>query len=134
MIQIVTKRALVLSTLLLQCSVTLFISHALAADTKKAKVSAPVPTQEIVMEVKLVDGKKSWVPAVVKAAPGRILFKLVNHLPEPHGFNIPGVLPQPVVVQASASMDVPVEITKSGDLPIVCHMHPAHVGATLKVQ
>ncbi len=91
--------------------------------------------QEVVFENKMVDGKKTWLPAEVKVKDGTdVTIKLVNTLPEPHGFDLPGFADK-VVVQANESKTLKTfRAAKKGKHLISCQLHPAHIGATLIVE
>ncbi len=91
--------------------------------------------QEVVFENKLVGDKKVWLPAEVKVKDGTsVTIKLINTLPEPHGFDLPGYADK-VVVQANETKTLKsFKANKKGKHAITCQLHPAHVGAALIIE
>lgn len=82
---------------------------------------------------KLVDGKKTWLPAEATAKAGdKLEITLINTLAEPHGFSAPG-LTQDIVVNANETKVVTVEKTKKGTYAFKCQLHPAHVGGKVTI-
>ncbi len=109
----------------------------LNAENKKelTKATATEKTSQIIdLEAKLVDGKKTWTPIAVSALPGKVIFRLTNSFPEPHGFNITDVMKDPLVVPANTTIEVPIEFSKPGSFDLMCHIHPAHVKSVLTVK
>jgi len=82
------------------------------------------------------EGSKIWVPSTITAKKGaKVTLKLINDVPsEPnqHGFAIPAYKIQEVVTRGEPKT---VEFTaaKAGVFPIICQLHPAHVGGQLVV-
>ena len=99
---------------------------------KVAKPAAKPETAAVTFENKLVDGKKTWLPAVAKVKAGeKIVIKVTNTLAEPHGFEIPGKVTE--VIPANESKMVTLSSIKKGEtLEVKCQLHPAHVGAKLQ--
>jgi plastocyanin len=103
------------------------------ATSGQAAANAAKP-QDIEFRTVLVDGKKTWVPALTTlAAKGQVNATLINELAEPHGFEIPGVV-KPVVVEPKKPTKVSFTLDAAGDYDVKCHLHPAHVGAKLSVK
>lgn len=97
--------------------------------------AAVAPVQKLTFTNKLVGGKKTWVPSEAKAKAGEKLeIVLVNKLPDPHGFNAPGLLKAPLVVQGNATATVMVDPPAAGTYKFNCQLHPAHVGGQIQVQ
>lgn len=110
-------------------------SHAASSGkpaAEAAKPAAPAEIAAVTFENKLVDGKKTWLPAVAKVKAGeKIMIKVTNTLGEPHGFEIPGKMTE--VIPAHESKMVTLSSIKKGEtLEVKCQLHPAHVGAKLQ--
>ena len=107
-----------------------------AAEKKLPAKSEPaaVAGTNLEFRAELVDGKKHWLPAEMTSAAGKHKLVLKNTLPEPHGFAIEGVLKEAVVVPANQSITVEVDFPKNGNYAVTCHLHPAHVGASIQVK
>lgn len=108
------------------------------AETPPAKTkAAPAAEQvdKITVTNKVVDGKKTWLPADIKLKAGeKVELTLVNTLPDPHGFNAPGMA-QDVVVNGNETKVVTFTAPKdAGTVKFTCHLHPAHVGGNIIVQ
>lgn len=112
-----------------------FASVIMVASLLVSATSFAAAKQEIVFENKLVDGKKVWLPAEAKVKDGTdVTIKLVNTLPEPHGFDLPGYADK-VVVQANETKVLKTfKANKKGKHAISCQLHPAHVGAALIIE
>jgi len=94
---------------------------------------AKTATKVISFEAKLENGKKIWAPAEIKIESGKLVeLKVHNSLPEPHGFTIAGYI-EPQTIGAGETRTFAITPRKSEDLKVACHLHPAHVPATLKV-
>ena len=88
----------------------------------------------LALEVKLEGGKKIWSPAETQVEAGKPLeITAHNSLGEPHGFTIPGYI-APQIIGAGVTKTFTITPKKSEDLKISCHLHPAHVPATLKIK
>ncbi|NBQ53286.1 MAG: hypothetical protein EBU49_06880 [Proteobacteria bacterium] len=88
----------------------------------------------LALDVKLEGGKKIWSPAEAKVEAGKPLeITAHNSLGEPHGLTIPGYI-EPQTIGAGETKKFLITPKKSGDLKVSCHLHPAHVPATLKIQ
>lgn len=119
--------------------VSVFFSAMNASATdKKVKPAAAdhqaASGQTLVFENKMVDGKKTWLPAISSVdIAEKVTIKLVNTLPEPHGFEIAGITR--VEVKGNETKEVVLAGLKKGQTyDIKCHLHPAHVGAKLAVK
>lgn len=128
-----------LITLVAGCLLT---SSVLAEPSAKGKASkSPSPTSQAVVQPqavnftnKLVDGKKTWLPATVTVKAGSpLVITLINTLTEPHGFEIADLL-APVVVPPGETMEVKVVAKAPGRHKFSCQLHPAHVGGELVVE
>ena len=90
--------------------------------------------QHVTLTNKLVDGKKTWLPADIKVKAGQpVELELVNTLPDPHGFNLPGLAPN-VVVPGNSKTTVKFTATKKETIKYTCQLHPAHVGGSVVVE
>ncbi len=82
------------------------------------------------------EGSKMWLPGTIVAKKGsKVTLKLINNVPsEPnqHGFAIPAYSVAEIVTKGEPKT---VEFTadKVGVFPIICQLHPAHVGGQLVV-
>ena len=126
-------RVVMISVLLLSLEAQLNAESA-APTVNKVAVTAKESKNQVELTAKLVDGKKMWLPTNITANKGAIHFILKNTFPDPHGFNIPGVLKEPVTVPGSSTIDLNVVIDKPGSYDLMCHLHPAHVKAQLTVK
>ena len=110
---------------------------AYSADAKapaKAEAAKPAAVQHVTLTNKLVDGKKTWLPADIKVKAGQpVELELVNTLPDPHGFNLPGLAPN-VVVPGNSKTTVKFTATKKETIKYTCQLHPAHVGGSVVVE
>jgi len=83
------------------------------------------------------EGTKIWLPGTLTVKKGsKVTLKLVNNVPsdpKEHGFAIPAYNIAETVVRGEPKT---VEFTsdKVGIFPIICHLHPAHVGGQLIVE
>jgi len=89
-----------------------------------------------VVNVETPQGVKVWVPTSITAKKGdTVKLKLVNKLPNDHGYAIPA-FNVGVVVPAegpNGSAEVTFTADKAGIFPINCQLHPAHVAGQLVV-
>jgi nitrosocyanin len=82
------------------------------------------------------EGAKLWVPGTLVVKKGaRVAIRLINDVPtEPnqHGFAIPDFGVAEIVTRGEPRT---VEFTadRAGIFPIICQLHPAHVGGQLVV-
>jgi len=82
------------------------------------------------------EGSKLWLPGTITVKKGtKVTLKLINNVPsEPnqHGFAIPDYKVAEVVNRGEPKT---VEFTadRVGVFPIICQLHPAHVGGQLVV-
>lgn len=88
----------------------------------------------LALDVKLEGGKKIWWPAETKVEAGKPLeITAHNSLGEPHGLTIPGYL-EPQTIGAGETKKFMITPKKGGEIKVSCHLHPAHVPATLKIK
>lgn len=105
-----------------------------AAITGMAFSTLSLAANTIDFTAKMQDGKKIWAPAEVKVEPGKeITLKVSNTLPEPHGFEIAGHV-KPQTIGAGETKTFKITPSTDGSLKVSCHLHPAHVPATIKVE
>lgn len=107
-------------------------SVAPAAAAAVAAATAPGVTLKFHSELK--DGKKYWLPATATVKAGQnVEFVVTNTLKEPHGFSIDGMV-EPQVIAAGATQAFKGVAKAKGDHKITCQLHPAHIGASVKVE
>lgn len=123
-------------SMILFCAALMFSSESRAYDKASPAKAAAAKTEAtaLTFENKLVDGKKTWLPAIAKIqASKKVSIKLVNTLPEPHGFEIPGHITE--IVGANETKTVVLDEIKKGEtLAVKCQLHPAHVGAKIQAE
>lgn len=96
---------------------------------------APTPTSLTIVNVEY-EGTKIWLPGTITVKKGsKVTLKLVNNVPSDpnqHGFAIPAFNVAEIVTRGEPKT---VEFTaaKAGIFPIICQLHPAHVGGQLVV-
>lgn len=81
------------------------------------------------------EGSKLWLPGTITVKKGtKVTIKLINNAPSgQHGFSIPAFNVAEIVDKGDTKT---VEFTadKAGIFPIICQLHPAHVGGQVVVQ
>ena len=98
----------------------------------------PVHAEDMSFTVVNVDyeGTKIWVPGTLVVKKGtKVKLKLINSVqadPNQHGFAIPAYNIAEIVSRGEPKQ---IEFTadKEGIFPIICQLHPAHVGGELVV-
>jgi heme/copper-type cytochrome/quinol oxidase subunit 2 len=82
------------------------------------------------------EGTKIWVPTTLVVKKGtKVKVKLINNVPSDpnqHGFAIPAYNVAEVVNRGEPKQ-VEFTASKEGVFPIICQLHPAHVGGELVV-
>ena len=117
---------------LLPILVCLTAGIGLAAEKKKAEAAA-ITLTEVNIEY---EGTKLWLPGTIVVKKGtKVTLKLINNVPSDpnqHGFAIPAYSIAEIVNRGEPKT---VEFTadKAGVFPIICQLHPAHVGGELVV-
>jgi nitrosocyanin len=109
-----------------------------AADKMAAKPAAKAPA-EVHFTVVNVEYEKSklWLPSTLVVKRGtKVVINLINNVPsdpDQHGFSIPdyGIAE---IVKRGEPKTVEFVANKAGVFPIICQLHPAHVGGQLVVQ
>jgi nitrosocyanin len=105
------------------------IAGARAEEKAAGKVSLTIVNIEY-------EGSKIWVPTTIVAHKGdKVSLKLINNVPSDpsqHGFAIPDYKIAEIVDRGQPKT---VEFTadRAGVFPIICQLHPAHVGGQLLV-
>ena len=100
-----------------------------------AAAEGPMAVSQTVVNVEY-EGTKIWLPGTIVVKKGsKVTLKLINNVPadpKEHGFAIPAYNIAETVVRGEPKT---VEFTadKAGIFPIICHLHPAHVGGQLVV-
>ena len=88
----------------------------------------------IKFDAKEVNGAKVWLPKDSTAKVGEpITLEVHNSLAAPHGFKIDGYVPA-TDIGAGETKSFTFTPKAKGVLKVMCHLHPAHVGAEIKVQ
>ena len=111
------------------------LSLALAALGAPARAQGPAAVSQTIVNVEY-EGTKLWLPGTLVVKKGsKVTLKLINNVPsdpKEHGFAIPAYNIAETVVRGEPKT---VEFTadKAGIFPIICHLHPAHVGGQLVV-
>ena len=122
-----TTRILTLTALAGALGLGLLV-HARAAEPAKAMSMTVVNIE--------YEGTKVWVPSTLVVKKGtKVTLKLINNVPSDpnqHGFAIPDLKIAEIVNRGEPKM---VEFTADtpGVYPIICQLHPAHVGGELVV-
>ena len=107
----------------------------LATGAGPASAQAPSAVSQTFVNVEY-EGTKIWLPGTLVVKKGsKVTLKLVSNVPSDpreHGFAIPAYGIAETVVRGEPKT---VEFTadKAGVFPIICHLHPAHVGGQLVV-
>ena len=82
------------------------------------------------------EGSKLWLPATIVVKKGtKVTLKLINNVPSDpnqHGFAIPDYKIAEIVNRGEPKT-VEFVADKAGIFPIICQLHPAHVGGQLVV-
>ncbi len=82
------------------------------------------------------EGSKIWTPGTIVVKKGtKVTIKLINNVksePSQHGFAIPGYNVA-AIVNRGEPQTVEFTADKAGVFPIICQLHPAHVGGELVV-
>jgi heme/copper-type cytochrome/quinol oxidase subunit 2 len=82
------------------------------------------------------EGSKVWTPGTLVVKKGTLVkIKLVNKVPSDpnqHGFAIPAYNIAEVVTRGE-DKSIEFKADKDGVFPIICQLHPAHVGGELVV-
>ncbi len=82
-----------------------------------------------------IEGTKLWLPSALVVKKGtRVTIKLVNNAPSDpsHGFAIPAY-GLAVVVPRGEPKQLEFAADREGIFPVICQLHPAHVGGQLVV-
>jgi len=82
------------------------------------------------------EGSKLWLPGTITVKKGtKVMLKLINNVPSDpnqHGFAIPDYKIAEIVTRGEPKT-VEFVADKAGIFPIICQLHPAHVGGQLVV-
>ena len=114
---------------------SLAVACLLGAVAGRARAEEPAAMSFTVVNVEY-EGSKLWLPGTITVKKGtKVTVKLVNNVPSDpnqHGFAIPAYKIAEVVTRGEPKT---VEFTadKVGVFPIICQLHPAHVGGELVV-
>ena len=82
------------------------------------------------------EGTKLWLPGTITVKKGtKVTLKLINNVPadpNQHGFAIPDYKVAEIVTSGEPKT-VEFVADRAGIFPIICQLHPAHVGGQLVV-
>lgn len=82
----------------------------------------------------LVEGSPGFSPVEIMGdKEDRMVIRVGNSLPAPHGFAIEGYKVKRVV-EPNQTVEVRFRLGRGGTFKIYCHLHPAHQPATLIVR
>ena len=103
-------------------------------------VAGPTRAQDKSVDLTVVnveyEGAKIWVPSTIVAKKGdKVKIKLINNVPSDpnqHGYKIAAFNVEAVVTRGEPKT-VEFVADKAGIFPIICQLHPAHVGGQLLV-
>ena len=115
--------------------VLLCLALAAPAGAKEATKAEPATLNLTIVNVEY-EGTKLWLAGTIVVKKGtKVTLKLVNNVPSDpnqHGFAIPDYKIAEIVNRGEPKT---VEFTadKAGVFPIICQLHPAHVGGELVV-
>ncbi len=101
-----------------------------------AVARAEEPTMSFTVVNVEYEGSKIWTPGTLVVKKGTLVkLKLVNNVPSDpnqHGFAIPAYNIAEIVNRGEPK-EVQFKADKDGVFPIICQLHPAHVGGELVV-
>lgn len=101
-----------------------------------AGIRAEDPTMSFTIVNVEYEGTKVWVPGTLVVKKGTLVkLKLINNVPSDpnqHGFAIAAFNVAEVVNRGEAKT-LEFKADKDGIFPIICQLHPAHVGGELVV-
>ncbi len=109
---------------------------ALAKEPKKKATATPAASMTFTIVNVEYEGTKMWLPGTLVVKKGtKVTVNLVNKVasdPNQHGFKIPDYNVEAIVNRGEPKT---VEFTadRVGIFPIICQLHPAHVGGELIV-
>jgi nitrosocyanin len=107
-------------------AVTLLARHAVAEE----------PTMSFTIVNLEFEGSKVWTPGTLVVKKGTLVkLKLINNVasdPNQHGYAIPAYNIAEVVTKGEPK-SVEFKADKEGVFPIICQLHPGHVGGELVV-
>jgi nitrosocyanin len=116
---------------LLAAGLTLATMGGVRAEDKAARGKVALTIVNVEYE-----GTKVWVPSTIVAKKGdKITLKLVNNVPSDpsqHGFAVPDYKIAEIVDRGQPKT-VEFTVDRAGIFPIICQLHPAHVGGQLVV-
>jgi nitrosocyanin len=107
-----------------------------AGSARAADAAAPAADVALTLVAVEAEGAKFWLPGTVVASKGQtVRLTLTNKIasdPNQHGFAIPAFGIAEVVTRGETKT-VTFVAEKSGIFPMICQLHPAHVGGQLVV-
>src|SRR5262245_48415321 len=105
-----------------------------AAMTWAAGVALAEPVHQFTVVNIEYEGSKIWVPSTLVVHKGdKVKVKLINNVksdPNQHGFAIPALKVEAVVTRGEPK-EIEFTADQAGVFPIICQLHPAHVGGEL---
>jgi nitrosocyanin len=122
-------------TLVTVLALAIAIPATRAAEKKHAAAAAPTTFNQTIVNVEY-EGSKVWVPGTIVVKKGtKVTLKLVSNVPSDpaqHGFAIQGY-DIAEIVNRGEPKTIEFTANKVGVFPIICQLHPAHVGGELVV-
>jgi nitrosocyanin len=112
----------------------LLAALALVPSLARAEADTAAPDRKITLVNLQYEGTKIWLPATVVVKKGeRVELTLINNAPSgQHGFSIPA-FDVAVIVEKGTPGHATFTADREGIFPIICQLHPAHVGGQLVV-
>ena len=119
-----------------QLLVGLALGFGIVAAVGTPLARAAEPTMSFTIVNIEYEGSKIWTPSTIVVKKGTLVkVKLLNNVPSDpnqHGFAIPAYKIEEIVTRGEPKT-FEFKADKAGVFPIICQLHPAHVGGELVV-
>jgi nitrosocyanin len=116
--------------------VTMLLTMTLGIIMSSSGIAQPASEKDITLVNIEFEGTKIWVPGSVAVKKGdTVKIRAINNVqsdPPVHGFAIEAYGIQTVVNVGKPDI-IEFKADKAGIFPIICHLHPTHVGTQLVV-
>jgi nitrosocyanin len=116
--------------------VTMLLTMTLGIIMSSSGIAQPASEKDITLVNIEFEGTKIWVPGSVAVKKGdTVKIRAINNVqsdPPVHGFTIEAYGIQTVVNVGKPDI-IEFKADKAGIFPIICHLHPTHVGTQLVV-
>jgi nitrosocyanin len=116
--------------------VTMLLTMTLGIITSSPGIAQPASERDITLVNIEFEGTKIWIPGPVVVKKGdTVKIRAINNVqsdPPVHGFAIEAYGIQTVVNVGKPDI-IEFKADKAGIFPIICHLHPTHVGTQLVV-